>query len=613
MPTPFFADLVREMCQEGGTGPLTPTGAVPGHRRFAGTVPAGAQFHYAVAGIAQPGQWETGLARIDGAGRLQRDSVSASSNAGGLVDFAPGLKTIALTVGASWFAGQDAVGNGLADALAAKQPLSTTHMAVATGAADDQLTVRRGAGWVNVPLSALVLRTSEGRYIFDGPLGVQSGGAGAPTISFAADPDTGFFRAGADAIGIATGGIERLRLLPSGYLGIGTSTPTAPLHVDGGGTGDVARFGFAGGSALYLYADAGFTGLFNVAGAGAGRDGMRIGSDFVALDTNAVERMRIDGAGNVGIGTASPGNSGGFNRQLHIQGDYPCLTLGGNVAARSYSLGVGGGGDFAVWDNQAGASSMQIAAGSGAVTLRGSVLQLGALTGPQGVPTRISLDTCYANSATPTNQQLKLNLVPVSATEGYGWTVDNLGRLWHQAGNSVGPTGGHIFATGNLARWQLVTAGHFQPVSDNVLALGGASNRAAVVYAATGTINTSDAREKTWRGAADAAELRAAARIIAELGFYQWNDSIASKGAANARYHFGVRAQRVWEIMADESLIEPIDAGGRPGATPYAFLCWDAWEEGDVAGDRFGIRPDQLTLFLIAAQEARLAALEAAT
>lgn len=612
MPTPFFADLVRELCQEGGTGPLTPTGAVPGHRRFAGAVPAGASFHYAIAGIARPEQWEVGIGRIDGNGRLARDSVATSSNAGDRVDFAPGLKTIALTVGAEWFATQDAAGDGLAEALAAKQPLSTTHAGVAAGAADDQLTVRRGAEWVNMPLSTLAFRAGDGRYGLDGPLGAQNGSAAAPAISFAADPDTGLFRAAADAIGIATDGVERLRLSPSGNLGIGTNAPAVRLDVEVGGGGDVARFGIAGGQSLYLYADAAFTGLFNVAGGGASRDGVRIGSDFVVLETGAAERLRIDGAGNVGVGTASPANSGGFNRQLHIQGDYPCLTLGGNVAARSYSLGVNGGGDFAIWDNQAGAASMQIAAGSGAIAFRGSLLQLGAVSGPQGVPTRISLDTSYANSPAPTNQQLKLNLVPISGTEAYGWTVDNLGRLWHYAGNSAGPTGGHIFATGNAARWQLVTAGHFQPASDNIHSLGGAGNRTTVVYAATGTINTSDAREKSWRGAANAAEARAGRRIVAELGFYQWNDAIAAKGADNARYHFGVRAQRVWEIMADESLIDPIDAEGQPGATPYAFLCWDAWEEGGEAGDRFGIRPDQLALFLIATQEARLAALEAA-
>src|SRR3546814_5052735 len=46
------------LAQEGGTGPLTPTGAVPGHRRFADAVPPGLSFHYAVAGIARPEQWE---------------------------------------------------------------------------------------------------------------------------------------------------------------------------------------------------------------------------------------------------------------------------------------------------------------------------------------------------------------------------------------------------------------------------------------------------------------------------------------------------------------------------------------------------------------------------
>ena len=29
MPTPFFADLVRELCRDGDTGALMPTGAVP--------------------------------------------------------------------------------------------------------------------------------------------------------------------------------------------------------------------------------------------------------------------------------------------------------------------------------------------------------------------------------------------------------------------------------------------------------------------------------------------------------------------------------------------------------------------------------------------------------
>ena len=67
--------------------------------------------------------------------------------------------------------------------------------------------------------------------------------------------------------------------------------------------------------------------------------------------------------------------------------------------------------------------------------------------------------------------------------------------------------------------------------------------------------------------------------------------------------------------MADEGLIEPIAEGVAPSSR-YAFLCHDQWDEeageGRPAGDRFGVRADQLALFLIAAQDARLAALEAA-
>ena len=398
MPTPFFADLVRETCQEGGTGPLTPTGAVPGHRRFADAVPAEALFHYAIAGIAQPAQWETGTGRIDTMGRLVRDSIAASSSGGARVDFSPGLKTLALTVTAEWFAASSVAADAAATAIAGKQPLSTTHEAVTAGAAGDLVTARRSGGWVNIPLSSLAYRGADGRYALDGAI-------------------------------------------------------TAPLHVRAGGAGDAARFECAGGQSLYLYADGDVLGLFNVAGAAAGRDGIRIGADFVAFDVNAAEALRFD------------------------------------------------------------------------------------------------------------------------------------------------------------------AGGHWLPGYDNSRNIGSASRRMATLYAGTGTINTSDAREKSWRGGASAAEIRAAQRIVAALGFYRWNDAIEEKGTEGARLHFGVRAQAVWAIMADEGLIDPLESGAPPDSR-YAFLCHDARDdegdsESETPGGRFGIRPDQLALFLIAGQDARIAAIEA--
>lgn len=182
----------------------------------------------------------------------------------------------------------------------------------------------------------------------------------------------------------------------------------------------------------------------------------------------------------------------------------------------------------------------------------------------------------------------------------------------------------HVFTTTAGSTKLSSTSTFLRPGADNALALGGSSFRWTTVFAVTGTINTSDERAKEWRGGLTDAELRAARRIASELGFYRWLDAVAEKGDG-ARYHFGARAQRVWAIMAEEGLVEPIGEEGRPGSTPYAFLCFDAWddvpavigEKGKVmqkpvaAGNRFGLRTDQLALFLIAAQEQRIAALEA--
>ena len=180
-----------------------------------------------------------------------------------------------------------------------------------------------------------------------------------------------------------------------------------------------------------------------------------------------------------------------------------------------------------------------------------------------------------------------------------------------------------IFATAGSQRIIVNSSGLTTPGADGSQDFGSASFRWATVFATTGAINTSDEREKHWRGEFNTAELRAAKRIIGELGIYQWNDAVAEKGEDGARLHFGVRAQRAFQIMEDEGL-----DWGR-----YAWACYDQWPEettdqqgpnGDMvpvtlnAGDRYGIRPDQLAFWLIAAQAhiqadlaARLAALEA--
>ena len=85
---------------------------------------------------------------------------------------------------------------------------------------------------------------------------------------------------------------------------------------------------------------------------------------------------------------------------------------------------------------------------------------------------------------------------------------------------------------------------------------------------------------------------------------FRWREAVAEKGDA-ARIHFGVIAQQVASAFAEEGL----------NAHDYGVLCHDTWdaqpeitdEDGNIltpardAGERFGIRYEELFAFIIAA------------
>lgn len=139
----------------------------------------------------------------------------------------------------------------------------------------------------------------------------------------------------------------------------------------------------------------------------------------------------------------------------------------------------------------------------------------------------------------------------------------------------------------------------FRPTGslDGQINLGGASNRWNTVYAATGTINTSDERAKQDIADITDAERRVAVAIKGMLKSFRFKDAVAIKGDG-ARVHFGVIAQDVKAAFEAEGL-DP---------TRYALFCHDIWEQEEEengvilpAGDRYGIRYDELFAFIIAA------------
>ncbi|KTE74028.1 tail fiber domain-containing protein [Sphingopyxis sp. A083] len=146
-------------------------------------------------------------------------------------------------------------------------------------------------------------------------------------------------------------------------------------------------------------------------------------------------------------------------------------------------------------------------------------------------------------------------------------------------------------ATGGVDRVTIDVSGNVTPGADNAQAFGWSSARWTVIYAATGTINTSDERYKVWIGRATedraAQDRRIARAILDELGWYQFTDAVTEKGPDGARWHFGARAQRIWQIVADEGLAPPlVDIEGIllpditwTGPVAPAWLCFDGWND----------------------------------
>lgn len=168
----------------------------------------------------------------------------------------------------------------------------------------------------------------------------------------------------------------------------------------------------------------------------------------------------------------------------------------------------------------------------------------------------------------------------------------------------MGSSGGALdLYAGNFLRWQMGDGGNFYPFVDNAASLGSPTRRVNTVYAASGSINTSDERFKTDIREISDAEARVAQAIKGMVRAYRFRDAVAEKGDG-ARWHFGVIAQDIAQAFVDEGL-NPLD---------YGVVCFDQWGEQDeqvdpstgqviapyqAAGDRWGIRYDELMMFVL--------------
>jgi hypothetical protein len=137
------------------------------------------------------------------------------------------------------------------------------------------------------------------------------------------------------------------------------------------------------------------------------------------------------------------------------------------------------------------------------------------------------------------------------------------------------------------------------PDNDGTTKLGDAGNRWSEVYAVSGTINTSDEREKQNIEEIDNSIFNAWSKV--NFKQFKFKDAVNKKGE-NARIHFGLIAQDVKNAFESEGL----------DAFEYGLLCYDEEifydSNGEIIKDkkptwnRYGIRYEEALCLEIAYQ-----------
>jgi hypothetical protein len=208
--------------------------------------------------------------------------------------------------------------------------------------------------WADTTAGLLKLRNSANNAWItlrelDGTLLMEDGTAAAPGLSFASDPDSGIFRGGANELGIATNGVERVEFGTSEVVfndgganydfriegdtnanlffvdasaeavGIGTTSAAGNLHVYGSSPTQIIESSGSGSSQIFFKnsssAQVGF-----YAGITGSNEGLLWQSEnnVIRFGTNNTERGRWDASGRLLVGTST--NNSSFDSRLQVAG-----------------------------------------------------------------------------------------------------------------------------------------------------------------------------------------------------------------------------------------------------------------------------------------------------
>jgi hypothetical protein len=274
---------------------------------------------------------------------------------------------------------------------------------------------------------------------------------------FDGDPASGMnlrFFAGTAADGVNTPP-ERMRLTSAGRLGIGTASPSRLLHL-------------SSASDVYIQVDRGsITSLF-----GTDNIGTYVGQQGaydLRLVTNASERARIDSSGRLLVGTSTARAFNTHNGSLQIDGDNYSESTVAIIANSNDADGA-----YLTFAKQRSGSS-----GGNTVVQNNDIIGELRFNAGDGTDcdSLAGLITCRVDG-TPGNNDMPGRLVFSTTADGASAPTERM----------------RIEQSGNI---RFMNTGLVFPLTDNAVSLGLNGYRWTEVWAANGTIQTSDQRAKT--------------------------------------------------------------------------------------------------------------------